>query len=209
MRSSLTACASDHTRRMQAPRRPHFNRAGKRDRAEAPATVEDCQLGRGVSLKEGISPGRPFWTSRTWAAVPHPARNPAGGRGQRCSRRRAQADDPVALRHGRQPHQSVRLPHGRRTSRKNHSEIGSSYIHFNLLPTRTRLPLSLIGDVPGGVMHDQAPIFLGGQGGLVGPVRIAYGTVIPAGTIMRQDILDENQLYAAQPTPPRQHAHTP
>ena len=32
---------------------------------------------------------------------------------------------------------------------------------------------------------------------MVGPVRVAYGTVIPAGTICRQDILEEGKLFAA------------
>jgi hypothetical protein len=56
-------------------------------------------------------------------------------------------------------------------------------------------------------MLDREPIFLGGQGGLVGPVRIAYGTVIPAGIICRQDILQENGLYA--PPPPAASAAAP
>jgi UDP-N-acetylglucosamine/UDP-N-acetylgalactosamine diphosphorylase len=85
------------------------------------------------------------------------------------------------------------------TSRKSHSEIGSSYIHFNYTPRQDKATASLIGDVPRGVMLRQPPIFLGGQGGLVGPARIAYGTVIPAGMICRQDVLDENQLYVPPP----------
>ena len=72
------------------------------------------------------------------------------------------------------------------TSRKNHSEIGSSYIHFNYTPHQDKATPSLIGDVPRGVMLDQPAIFLGGQGALVGPVRIAFGTIIPAGTICRR-----------------------
>jgi UDP-N-acetylglucosamine/UDP-N-acetylgalactosamine diphosphorylase len=36
-------------------------------------------------------------------------------------------------------------------------------------------------------MLNQPPIFLGGQGGLVGPARVGYGTVIAAGTIFRGD----------------------
>jgi len=87
------------------------------------------------------------------------------------------------------------------TSRKNHSEIGSSYIHFNFSPHQDKATPSLIGDVPRGVFIDQSPIFLGGQGGLVGPARIAYGTVIPAGTICRQDILEEGKLFAGQAAP--------
>jgi UDP-N-acetylglucosamine/UDP-N-acetylgalactosamine diphosphorylase len=47
------------------------------------------------------------------------------------------------------------------------------------------------------VFLGQAPIFLGGQGGLVGPSRIAYGTIIPAGTICRQDVLEEGMLYVS------------
>jgi UDP-N-acetylglucosamine/UDP-N-acetylgalactosamine diphosphorylase len=81
------------------------------------------------------------------------------------------------------------------TSRKNHSEIGSSYIHFNFTPHQDKATASLIGDVPRGVFLDRPPIFLGGQGGLVGPVRIAYGVVLPAGAICRQDALDENKLF--------------
>jgi UDP-N-acetylglucosamine/UDP-N-acetylgalactosamine diphosphorylase len=87
------------------------------------------------------------------------------------------------------------------TSRKNHSEIGSSYIHFNFSPHQDKATPSLVGDVPRGVFLDQAPIFLGGQGGLVGPARIAYGTVIPAGVICRQDILEEGLLFAPPESP--------
>ena len=72
-------------------------------------------------------------------------------------------------------------------SRKNHSEVGSSYIHFNYTPNQDKATASLIGDVPRGVMLNQPPIFLGGQGGLVGPIRLGYGTVILAGTVLRGD----------------------
>ena len=80
------------------------------------------------------------------------------------------------------------------TSRKNHSEVGSSYIHFNYTPNQDKATASLIGDVPNGVMLNQHPIFLGGQGGLVGPCRIAYGTVIAAGSIYRKDVIKPDQL---------------
>ena len=80
------------------------------------------------------------------------------------------------------------------TSRKNHSEVGSSYIHFNYTPNQDKATASLIGDVPQGVMLDQNPIFLGGQGGLVGPCRLAYGTVIAAGSIYRKDQLKPDRL---------------
>ena len=80
------------------------------------------------------------------------------------------------------------------TSRKNHSEVGSSYIHFNYTPNQDKATASLIGDVPRGVMLNQPPIFLGGQGGMVGPLRLGYGTVVAAGSILRQDCPEDNQL---------------
>jgi UDP-N-acetylglucosamine/UDP-N-acetylgalactosamine diphosphorylase len=80
------------------------------------------------------------------------------------------------------------------SSRRNHSEVGSSFIHFNYTPNQDKATASLIGDVPNGVMLNQRPIFLGGQGGLVGPCRVAYGTVSAAGTIMRKDQLKTDHL---------------
>jgi UDP-N-acetylglucosamine/UDP-N-acetylgalactosamine diphosphorylase len=43
-------------------------------------------------------------------------------------------------------------------------------------------------------MLNQRPIFLGGQGGLVGPCRLEYGTTIAAGTIYRRDELRPGRL---------------
>ena len=80
------------------------------------------------------------------------------------------------------------------TSRKDHSEVGSSFIHFNYTPNQDKATPSLLGDVPHGVMLNQRPIFLGGQGGLVGPCRLAFGTVTAAGTIYRKDELRPNRL---------------
>ena len=80
------------------------------------------------------------------------------------------------------------------TSRRDHSEVGSSYIHFNYTPNQDKATASLIGDVPRGVMLNQRPIFLGGQGGLVGPCRLAFGTVTAAGSICRKDELRPNRL---------------
>lgn len=80
------------------------------------------------------------------------------------------------------------------TSRKNHSEVGSSYIHFNYTPNQDKATASLIGDVPNGVMLNNNPIFLGGQGGLVGPSMFNYGTVIAAGTIQRKDEPEPDKL---------------
>ncbi|WP_168582899.1 UDP-N-acetylglucosamine pyrophosphorylase [Gephyromycinifex aptenodytis] len=80
------------------------------------------------------------------------------------------------------------------TSRSDHSEIGSSYIHFNFTPSGDKTTPSLFGDVPRGVLLRQRPIFLGGQGGAVGPVEVAYGTVVGAGSVIRRDVLTEDTL---------------
>ncbi len=85
------------------------------------------------------------------------------------------------------------------TSRKDHSEVGSSYIHFNFTPDGDKTTASLIGEVPRGVMLNKPPIFLGGQGGIVGPVRLSYGNVVAAGTILRNDFLEDNRLIVGKP----------
>lgn len=80
------------------------------------------------------------------------------------------------------------------TSRKDHSEVGSSYIHFNYTPDGDKTTPSLIGDVPRGVMLNQPAIFLGGQGGIVGPLRIGYGNIIAANSVLRTDFAEDNKL---------------
>ncbi len=85
------------------------------------------------------------------------------------------------------------------TDRVNHSEVGSSYIHFNYTPDGDKSTPSLFGDVPRGVMLDQPPIFLGGQGGATGPVRVGFGTVVAAGCILREDILEDRRLVVIGP----------
>ncbi|MBU2430299.1 MAG: protein GlmU, partial [Proteobacteria bacterium] len=80
------------------------------------------------------------------------------------------------------------------TSRKNHSEVGSSFIHFNYTPNQDKATPSMMGDVHHGVMLNSKPIFLGGQGGIVGPIRINYGCLSAAGSILRKDELRCDRL---------------
>ena len=164
--------------------------------AEAPATVENCQVGHGVALKGGFFSSATFLNESEMGSGAHI-------RGGTLLEEQASGAHTVGLK------QTILLPFvtvgslinfcdclmAGGTSRKNHSEVGSSYIHFNFTPRQDKATASLIGDVPRGVMLDQPPIFLGGQGGLVGPARIAYGTIIAAGSICRKDVLLENKLY--------------
>lgn len=86
------------------------------------------------------------------------------------------------------------------TSRKNHSEVGSGFVHFNFTPQGDKATPSLFGDVVEGVFLRQPPIFLGGQGGAVGPVSVAYGTILAAGSILRKSV-DEPGLLVRTSNP--------
>jgi UDP-N-acetylglucosamine/UDP-N-acetylgalactosamine diphosphorylase len=168
---------------------------------EAPATIVDCQIGPHVELKGGFFKSSVFLEK---ANVAFGAQVREG-----CIlEEEANANHTVGLK------QTILFPFvtlgslinfcdclmAGGTSRKNHSEVGSSYIHFNYTPHQDKATPSLIGDVPRGVMLNQPPIFLGGQGGLVGPVRIGYGTVIAAGTVCRRDCTEMGRLVAEKET---------
>ena len=163
---------------------------------EAPAIIENCQLGRNVELKGGFFSGATFLDKVSMGSG-------AQVRPGTLLEEESGGAHTVGFK------QTIFLPFvtsgslinfcdalmAGGTSRSNHSEIGSSYIHFNFTPHQDKATASLIGDVPRGVFLDQPPIFLGGQGGLVGPARIAYGVVLPAGAICRRDALEENALF--------------
>jgi hypothetical protein len=80
------------------------------------------------------------------------------------------------------------------TSRKNHSEVGSSFIHFNYTPNQDKATPSMMGNVHQGVMLNQRPIFLGGQGGMVGPLRIGYGCITAAGSVIRKNEIKNDRI---------------
>ncbi|MGM0418571.1 MAG: protein GlmU [Thermodesulfobacteriota bacterium] len=80
------------------------------------------------------------------------------------------------------------------TSSKNHSEVGSSFIHFNFTPDQDKATPSIMGNVYEGVFLDQPPVFLGGQGGMAGPCRLEFGITSAAGSIIRRDELRRNRL---------------
>jgi len=163
---------------------------------EAPAAIENCQLGRKVELKGGFFSDATFLDKASMGSGAH-------------VRSGTLLEEESGGAHTVGFKQTIFLPFvtagslinfcdalmAGGTSRNNHSEIGSSYIHFNFTPNQDKATASLIGDVPRGVFLDQPPIFLGGQGGLVGPARIAYGVILPAGAICRQDALEENMLF--------------
>lgn len=164
--------------------------------AEAPATIDNCQLGRQVELKGGYFSGAAFFDGANMGSGAHV-------RAGTILEEEANGAHTVGLK------QTVLLPFvtlgslinfcdilmSGGTDRRNHSEVGSSYIHFNYTPHQDKATASLVGEVSQGVFLDNDPIFLGGQGGLVGPARIAYGSIVAAGGICRADIEDGNRLH--------------
>ncbi|HFE45725.1 MAG TPA: UDP-N-acetylglucosamine pyrophosphorylase [Nannocystis exedens] len=85
------------------------------------------------------------------------------------------------------------------SSRRDHSEVGSGYIHFNFTPWGERgdkATPSLIGDVPRGVLLREPRIFVGGSGGMVGPRRVGFGAVVGAGSLLRSDVGDRRLTLA-------------
>jgi UDP-N-acetylglucosamine/UDP-N-acetylgalactosamine diphosphorylase len=165
--------------------------------AEAPVTLNNCQLGARVHLAGGFFEESTFLDDAKAGSCSH-------------VRPGCLLEEGASIAHSVGIKQTVFLPWvtagslinfcdalmAGGTSRKDHSEIGSSYIHFNFTPHQDKATASLIGDVPNGVFLKQPPIFLGGQGGLVGPAKLAFGTVIPAGQIWRGNVEKPNQLVA-------------
>jgi UDP-N-acetylglucosamine/UDP-N-acetylgalactosamine diphosphorylase len=86
------------------------------------------------------------------------------------------------------------------TSRRDHSEVGSGYIHFNFTPWGERgdkATPSLIGEVPRGVFLRERRIFLGGAAGMIGPRKVGFGAVVAAGQVLRDDV-NEGHLVTSQ-----------
>jgi len=95
------------------------------------------------------------------------------------------------------------------TSRANHSEVGSGFIHFNYTPWGERgdkATPSLVGDVVHGVFLREPRVFLGGAGGLVGPRSIGYGSVTAAGQVVRRGVPAGRLVHGGTPEFDIRHA---
>ncbi len=146
---------------------------GCRIGAEAPATLVNCRVGRGVRFNGGFAEEAVFLDGASAGSGAH-------------IRPGTLFEEQASCAHAVGLKQTILMPYvtlgslinfcdclmAGGTGPKDHSEVGSSYIHFNFTAHQDKATPSLIGDVPRGVMLDRPPIFLGGQGGLVGPVRI-------------------------------------
>jgi UDP-N-acetylglucosamine/UDP-N-acetylgalactosamine diphosphorylase len=168
---------------------------GARLGAEWPVTVEDCFIGPEAELKGGYFREAVFLEKASCGSGSH-------------VREGTILEEHAGIAHTVGLKQTILFPFvtlgslinfcdclmAGGTDAKHHSEVGSSYIHFNFTPNQDKATPSLIGDVPRGVMLNQRPIFLGGQGGMVGPLRLDYGITAAAGTILRKDELRPDRL---------------
>lgn len=162
---------------------------------QAPVTIEDCQLGTAVELKGGFFCKSVFLEKSYMGMGAHVREGclleeQAGG--AHCVGLKQTILFPFVTLGSLINFCDCLMAGG--TSRQNHSEVGSSYIHFNFTPDADKTTASLLGDVPRGVMLNQPPIFLGGQGGIIGPVRLGFGNVVAAGSILRHNYVRDNQL---------------
>jgi UDP-N-acetylglucosamine/UDP-N-acetylgalactosamine diphosphorylase len=174
--------------------------AGAQIGREGPVTIEDCQVGPRVELKAGYFKKAAFLEKASMGSGAHVREGcilEEEANGAHCVGLKQTILFPFVTLGSLINFCDCFMAGG--TSRKDHSEVGSSYIHFNFTPSGDKTTASLIGDVPRGVMLNQPAIFLGGQGGMVGPLRLDYGNVIAAGTILRKDALERNKLILTKP----------
>ena len=127
---------------------------------EGPVTAVDCQIGPNVQLYGGYFKGAVFLSGASAGSGSH-------------VREGTIFEEEANIAHTVGLKQTILFPFvtlgslinfcdclmAGGTDRKNHSEVGSSYIHFNFTPNQDKATASLLGDVPRGVMLNQSPIF--------------------------------------------------
>jgi len=176
--------------------------AGSRIGYEGPVTIDNCQLGPKVELKGGYFNRSVFLEKANMgsgAQVREGCILEEEANGAHCVGIKQTILFPFVTLGSLINFCDCLMAGG--TSRKDHSEVGSSYIHFNFTPDGNKTTASLIGDVPRGAMLNQPAIFLGGQGGLVGPLRMGYGNVIAANSVLRNDVIEDNKLIVGKTHP--------
>ena len=141
---------------------------------EGPVTLQDCRVGPEVRLNGGYFKGAVF------------LKGAAAGSGAHV-REGTILEEAASIAHTVGLKQTILFPFvtlgslinfcdclmSGGTGEKDHSEVGSSYIHFNYTPNQDKATASLLGDVPHGVMLREAAHFSGRAG--------RSGGALPAG----------------------------
>jgi hypothetical protein len=160
--------------------------------AEGPATLVDSVLGEGASIASGFAKGAVLLKAAKLGANAH-------------VREGTLLEEEASTAHAVGLKQTILLSFvtlgslinfcdllmAGGTSREDHSEVGSGFIHFNFTPwgrAGDKATPSLVGDATAGVFLRQRRIFLGGQAGLVGPRAIGFGSMTGAGQVVRRDV---------------------
>src|SRR6266700_1263419 len=169
-----------------------FLAAGAAVGSEGPATLVDCVFGEGASIASGYAKGAVLLRGASLGANAH-------------VREGTLLEEEASTAHAVGLKQTILLSFvtlgslinfcdllmAGGTSRQDHSEVGSGFIHFNFTPwgrSGDKATPSLIGDVSSGVFLRQRRIFLGGQAGLVGLRAVGYGSMTGAGQVVRRDV---------------------
>lgn len=167
---------------------------------EGPATVKDCALGPGASLASGVASGATLLAGASLGPASHVRAGTLLEEG-------ASTGHAVGLKQtlilafgtlGSNVNFCDCLLAGGR-SRRDHSEVGSGFIHFNFTPfgkQGDKATASLFGEVTRGVFMREDRVFLGGAGGVVGPARVGFGTVLGAGSVYRRSYPEGRLVYA-------------
>ncbi|MGB1700138.1 MAG: UDP-N-acetylglucosamine pyrophosphorylase [Nannocystaceae bacterium] len=170
---------------------------------EGPATLRDCAFGADTAIASGFAHGAVLLDGASLGANAHV-------RPGTLLEEQASTAHAVGLKHtvllsfvtlGSLINFCDCLMAGGR-SRKDHSEVGSGYIHFNFTPWGARgdkATPSLFGDVSRGVLLREDRIFLGGSGGCVGPRAVGFGAVTGAGQVTRRDVPAHTMSVQAAP----------
>jgi len=173
---------------------------------ESPATLDDCALGKRVHFKGGYG--------RHSALLDDTSISTGAQVREGCiMEEQSSAATSVGLK------QTVLMPYvtvgsvvnfcdalmAGGTKRHDHSEVGSGVIHFNFTPAGTKATASLFGDVPRGVFLRERRIFIGGLVGMIGPLKVGFGSVVGAGSVLRDDVADDEFVLNT----PAQDVHRP
>jgi len=169
-----------------------FLGAGAQVGTEGPATLVDGVLAEGASIASGYAKGAVLLRGASLGAAGH-------------TREGTLLEEEASTAHAVGLKQTVLLSFvtlgslinfcdalmAGGTSRKDHSEVGSGFIHFNFTPwgkAGDKATPSLVGDVIDGVFLRSKRIFLGGSAGMVGPRSVGYGSITGAGQVVRRDV---------------------
>ena len=165
--------------------------SGARLGARGPVLVKDCGVGRGVVLASGAFEGAVLLDGVSFGHQGH-ARSGTlfeeGASAANFTDTKQAILLPFAVLGSNVNFCDVLLAGGRDS--RDHSEVGSGFIHFNFTPYGPRgdkATASLFGDVVNGAWLRQPRVFLGGAGGVVGPISVEFGSVLGAGHVYRLD----------------------